>query len=274
MGHARLGGQVTATKSIKIVLSSFMIWAVSYGTLADDVPVDLAVCRIHFTKSWEDQDAPLGTLPTTMFSKELVKVFESVGAKLEPAPYVPWTRATEQVARGTDHGLSVALETPERGKTLAFLGPIFRNKWYAYKTINQPLNAEKPKVGVYGTYAKLAPIQEAVKAINGEIIGMPLERLGRMLEEGRIDLIYSPPLGVGYLNERLQQSLETVPGIEFEVLTYVAVRHDAPCMAMKDELNEALQTWAESDVAKVLASASSEDRTYEEILASAKRNQQ
>lgn len=231
--------------------------------------VETPVCRVHFTQSWEDFDAPLGAKPSSEFSRQLINVFQKAGIKLEPAPFVPWTRAIEQVTRGKDHGLSVALETPQRAEALAFLGPIFRNKWYAYKKSGSDPDLTAPKVGVYSTYAYLEPVKKAVKDINGEIVGMPLERLGRMLEEQRVDLIYAPELGIGYLQDRMKQALELVPGIEFDMLTYVAIRHDAPCMQHKEALNQALIDWSQSDVAQAYAVASPQARTFSEILESA-----
>lgn len=240
------------------------------GAQAQETTQNQPVCRMHFTQSWEDYDAPLGAMPTSEFSKQMKKVFGKAGVTLQAAPFVPWNRAIEQVTRGKDHGLSVALETPERAKALAFLGPIFRNKWYAYKKSGADPDITAPKVGVYSTYAYLAPVKKAVEDINGEIVGMPLERLGRMLDEQRVDIIYAPELGIGYLQDRMKQALEQVPGIEFDMLTYVAIRHDAPCMQHKDVLNQALLDWSQSEVAKAYAVASPQARTFSEILESAK----
>lgn len=233
----------------------------------EDKSGGVPMCRLHFTRSWEDYGAALGTMPTTEFSRQLGVVFADVGTRMEPEPFVPWTRAIEQVMRGSDHGLSVALATPERAKTLEFLGPIFRSKWYAYKKQGHPVtNMDNPKVGVFNTYAELAPVQKAVSEINGEIIGMPLQRLGRMLEEGRVDLIYGPVIGIGYLQNQMHQTLEQVPGIEFELLSYVAIRKDAPCMSRKDALNEALVAWSETDVAQAYSTASPLSKTFADIM--------
>lgn len=214
-------------------------------------------------------------MPTSEFFRQIERVFAKAGVRLRPEPFVPWTRAVEQVVRGTGHGLSVALETPERAEVLEFLGPIFRSKWYAYKksgTEGPDLSA--PKVGVYSTYAALAPVKKAVAEINGDIIGMPLQRLGRLLEEERIDILYAPAIGIGYLQEKMAQSLEKVPGIEFDMLSYVAIRKDAPCMEKKDALNTALVDWSKSEVAQAYAVASPLSRTFADIMQSAQRYQQ
>ncbi len=231
----------------------------------------MPTCRIHFTKSWEDYAADFGEMPTSEFSRQLTSAFKSAGVHLAPEPFVPWSRATEQVMRGNGHGLSVALETPERAEVLEFLGPIFRSKWYAYQKSGEPqVDTTNPKVGVFNTYADLAPVQQAVKDINGQIIGMPLERLGRMLETGYIDMIYGPVIGVGYLQDKMKQELERVPGIEFEMLSYVAIRKDAPCMHKKDALNVALAEWSQSDIALAYSTASPLAKNFADIMKSAR----
>lgn len=259
------------SKSMKFILLLVALpLAVAANAVAQEAGEYTPVCRVHFTQSWEDFDAPLGSTPTSEFSKQMIKVFRQAGVKLELAPFVPWTRAIEQVTRGTDHGLSVALETPERAEEMAFLGPIFSNKWYVYKKTGTEPDLTAPKVGIYSTYAGLAPVQKAVADINGEIVGMPLQRLGRMLDEQRIDIIYAPELGIGYLQDRMKQALELVPGIQFDMLTYVAIRHDAPCMQRKEQLNQALMDWSTSEVAQAYAIASPQARTFADILENAK----
>lgn len=259
---------------------TFILLLAAFGAQAQEASentkiADPLTCRIHFTRSWEDYGAEMGTVPTSEFYRQLERVFADVGVRLEPEPFVPWSRAIEQVVRGTGHGLSVALETPERAEVLEFLGPIFRSRWNAYKkqgAADPDLN--NPKVGVYSTYANLAPVQKAVEDINGEIVGMPLPRLSRLLEENRVDILYAPAIGIGYLQERMNLALEKIPGIEFEMLSYVAIRKDAPCMKHQDALNEALIAWSKTEIAQSYAVASPLSRTFTEVLESAKKHRQ
>lgn len=267
-------------KTAPRVYLTFLLLFATCAVNAQETPkttktTDPPTCRIHFTRSWEDYGAEMGTVPTGEFYRQLERVFAGVGVRLEPEPFVPWSRAIEQVVRGTGHGLSVALETPERAEVLAFLGPIFRSKWYAYKKqgADDP-DLSNPKVGVYSTYSDLAPVQKAVEDINGEIVGMPLPRLSRLLEENRVDILYAPAIGIGYLQERMNLALEKIPGIEFEMLSYVAIRKDAPCMKQKEALNEALIAWSETEIAQSYAVASPLSRTFTEVLESAKKHRQ
>ncbi|MBO6505884.1 MAG: hypothetical protein JJ850_02385 [Kordiimonadaceae bacterium] len=207
-------------------------------------------CRMYFTQSWDDINAPLGSYPTSGFYQKLKTIFADAGAELIAEPFVPWTRAVEEVMRGKGQGLSMALETPSRAEKLAFLGPIFTNKWYKYIRRGANPNMASPTVGVLRTYADLTPIIEAVEAMNGTLIGMPYERLGRMLEEDRVDVILASEYGISLLLDRRQQQLERLPGEGVDVHTYVAIKHDAPCMTRKAELNAALSTWAKTDDAK------------------------
>lgn len=242
----------TALKSALLLTFLTMVPAAS-NAFEDHPPT----CRIHFTRSWEDLDASIGTLPKSEFFKQIKSAFAKGGVRLEAAPFVPWSRATEQVLRGEDHGLSLALKTTERQEELAFLGPIFETTWYAYKikgTGERDLIGAK--IGVSNSYAKLEPIVAAIQAFQGEIIGMPAQRLGRMLKEQRVDAIAWPEYGIDYLQQEMQLELERSSGVAFNVQTFVAVRKDAPCMSRRVQLNEALRAWSKTDIAIAYSKAS------------------
>lgn len=233
----------------------------------ESLPPLTPACRLHFTMDWEDNDTEPGTLPQSRFSKEIQGVFQSVGVHLEPEPITPWPRAIEQVMRGQSHGLAVALKTPERAEVMHFLGPVFLTPWAAYRHKETQISStERPKIGVFDTYAHLAPIQEAVADIGGDIVSLSPERLGRMLAAGRIDMLYAPNLEERDIQELVKQPLETISDLGFDVRIYVALRKDAPCAGQRERLDAAIDAWSTTDIAQAYGIAPITSRTFGEVM--------
>lgn len=214
---------------------------------------DKPVCRIHFFKNWSDTYAPDGAIPSSDFSKAMIRVFDNAGVILEPVPFMPWPRAVESVMRGRDHGLSVVLKTHDRLKKLEFLGPVFIFNWGAFRSLKREYDfKESPRVGIPIQFSHLTPVKEAVDAIGGEAVSMSLPRLQRMLDEGLIDLIFGPHAGQRDIDKAIGKTIVEVPSMAFEVRSYVAIRKDAPCISQKSALNTAIIAWSKTEEAQGL----------------------